>query len=206
VRKAQGKGFDAWRELFGPLTKVTIYGLLMASMIEMVRKPDLLPEPPEISGQMPLILYELDAMLNSPTPLQKTYSEAEVNEYLRSTLKAKGTTLGGALAFSRAFVNFYSDNVCRLGIEQKLFDYPLYATVNYTPVEKPAGLGVRTVSGAVGRLPIHPLAMESARFLFGAVWSKLDKEIERLSKMQSVIISDRAATVRTAGSVEARAR
>jgi hypothetical protein len=118
-----------------------------------------------------------------------------VNDYLRTTVKAKGKRMAGAMEFGRVFVNFYDDNTCRFGLEQRIFGYPLYAMSLYSPAIENGKLVAVNSGGYIGRLPIHPSLMQYGGFIYNQIWEALAKELDRLGKMQSVQVRKEAVTV-----------
>lgn len=195
VKKAQGKAFSMRQQVFGPLWKVVVLSITVASLIEIARPPEGIPGRAEVTGDVPSIVFDLDAMLQAPTALKRVYTQAEVNNYLRSTVKAKGNALGGALEFGGVFVNFYEDNTCRFGLEQKVFDYSLYATTLYYPEERDGKMTAVNTGGYIGRLPIHPGIMKGLDFIFSQVWKSLSRELDKLSKMESIEVGKQNVTV-----------
>ncbi len=183
-----------------PLVKVILYGGLAASLIEMVRTPDDVPANAEPTGSAPLVAFDLDAMLNAPQSLKRTYTQDELNEYLKTTVKSEGSMAMGTVEFERVFVNLYQDNVCRIGVEQTVgfgseARHGLYATIFFTPENADGHVTPKHMGGSIGRLNIPPELMKTVGFILNPIWTALDKEIDRLSKMQSIVVGDKKVEV-----------
>jgi hypothetical protein len=172
------------RLIFFKVSKVILGALVLAAVIQMILPPDVPPRP-KTGDFPPQINLDLEnaTMNHGQAPLQ--YTEAQVNAYLGSALKSKQAALSGFLQFERAIVAF-DESVCRITAERSLFGFSVFtATSNKVSVQN-GTLTASNIGGSIGRLPVHPMLMKYADFLFGDLWTALDRERKSVAKMNAV--------------------
>ena len=173
------------RHLFFKTSKMILGALVTAAIVQMLLPPDV-PERPKTGDFPPQINLDIEnaALNRSTAPLQ--YTEAQVNAYLAGALKSKQAALNNmVLQFERAFVKF-DVNVCSVTAERSLFGYSLYTTTSSKVSLQNNTLAASNTGGAIGRLPVHPLLMKYADFLFADLWTALDRERKAVAKMGGI--------------------
>jgi len=191
VRKVQGgegKGF------FFPLIRAIAFGFLAACIIQAIRVPDDLPPVSDGSVESPFIQFDLDDSLMAPGPRKLIYSEAQVNAYLKATLKAKhGKKAGsGQVRFERSYVKLSKaeGGTVDFGIEHSVFGYPLHVSQQYGTAPVDGKVSAELVGGGMGRLRLHSTLAHGYDWLFGKFWKQLDRELQLFKKMKSITIGD----------------
>jgi hypothetical protein len=134
-----------------------------------------------------LVSSDLGDLAQSPTPKAGSFTEAEINAYLRTgKVVAKGDLPG--VEFKRAFLELQPGTV-RVVMEKAIFGYSLYLGSLYR-VEASNGVLIATnLGGNIGRLPIHPLIMERiSPFIFSSLAEALKREYGIVAQMQTVVV------------------
>jgi hypothetical protein len=172
------------RHLFFKTSKVILGALVTAAIVQMILPPDV-PARPKMGDFPPQINLDLEnaALNHSTAPMQ--YTEAQVNAYLGSALKSKQAALSKLLLFERAIVKF-DENICSVTAERSLFGFSLFTTTSSKVTLQNNTLTAANNGGAIGRLPIHPLLMRYADFLFADLWAALDRERKSVAKMGTI--------------------
>jgi hypothetical protein len=173
-----------------------IYSALTAAVLLVIQKPDDVPEPSKELSQR-FISSEMMDLKNSPTPARVDFSEAEVNAYLRQTLKNKDGGLPGT-EFKGAYVNLLPGAI-RIGSQQTLFGLPVYAGAMYRLEVKDGKFMPTPIGGNLGRLGIHPLAMKYSNFLFEKLWGALSRERKDMDHLQMVEVQKGSITLVSKG-------
>jgi hypothetical protein len=172
------------RLMFFKVSKIILGALALAAIVQMILPPEVPPRaktgefPPQINLDL-----ENAAMSHGAAPMQ--YTEAQVNAYLGSALKSKKAALSKLLEFERAIVTF-DENVCRITAERSLFGFSVFTTTSAKVTLQNGTLTSSNNGGSIGRLPIHPLFMKYADFLFADLWTALDRERKSVAKMNAI--------------------
>jgi hypothetical protein len=172
------------RHLFFKTSRVILGALVTAAIVQMILPPDV-PARPKMGDFPPQINLDLEnaALNHSTAPMQ--YTEAQVNAYLGSALKSKQAALSKLLQFERAIVKF-DENVCSVTEERSLFGFSLFTTTSSKVTLQNNAITAANNGGAIGRLPVHPLLMKYADFLFADLWAALDRERKSVAKMAAI--------------------
>jgi len=172
------------RHLFFKTSKVILGALITAAIVQMILPPDV-PARPKMGDFPPQINLDLEnaAINHSAAPMQ--YTEAQVNAYLGSALKSKQAALSKLLDFQRAFVKF-DENICSVTAERSLFGFSVFTTTSSKVTLQNNTINAANNGGAIGRLPVHPLLMKYADFLFADLWTALDRERKSVAKMGAI--------------------
>lgn len=172
------------REL-GTLVKTIIFAVLVAMLVQAMRAPANLPDAKSAAAPR-LLASELGNLAESPAPLRASFTEEEINAYLRSKTIAKGSLPG--VEFKRAYLDL-EPGTARLGVEKTIYGYPIYLGTLYR-VEATNGVLISiNIGGNVGRLPIHRALMERlSPMLFGSFAEAMQRDLGLLQKMQSLLI------------------
>ena len=173
------------RLMFFKVSKLILGAAALAAVVQMILPPDV-PARGKTGDFPPQINLDLEnaAMNHGAAPMQ--YTEAQVNAYLASALKSKQAALSKLLQFERGFVKF-DENLCRVTAERSLFGFSLFTTTSSRVSLQNGTLSASNNGGNIGRLPIHPLLMKYVEpFLFGDLWTALDRERKSVAKMNSI--------------------
>lgn len=172
------------RRLFFKTSKIILGALVTAAIVQMILPPDV-PARPKTGDFPPQINLDLEnAVLNHSTaPMQ--YTEVQVNAYLGNALKSKQAALSKLLQFERAIVKF-DENMCSVTAERSVFGFSLFTTTSSKVTLQNNTLTAANNGGKIGRLPIHPLLMKYADFLFADLWAALDRERKSVAKMDAI--------------------
>ena len=194
------KGNLLWREL-KTLFKTVIYAVLAAAIILLVQKPEGVPDP---KGESTMRLVSSDMMeaMESPAPRPLSFTEAEVNQYLKQMLKAKEGAIPG-VQFVRAFVNL-RPGVIRISSENSTWGYPVYSGVEYRLEVKDGKFTSTVVGGNFGRLSVDPQLMQYADYAFQSLWGALQRERKQMDRMLSIKVEDKRVDLVTKGSAAVR--
>jgi hypothetical protein len=137
--------------------------------------------------------------VETPQPRPLSFSEDEVNQYLKLTLKAKEGVIPG-VRFERAFVNL-SPGVLRMNSEQSLWGFPLFSGIAFKPEIKDGKLKAVIVGGNFGRLPVDPQIMQFAEAAFQKLWAALDRERRQMDRMQVIVVKQGRIDLMTKGAL-----
>ncbi len=189
-----------WREV-KMLFKVAIYAALAAAIILLVQKPEGVPDP---KGESTMRLVSSDMMeaLESPAPRPISFTEAEVNQYLKQMLKAKEGAIPG-VQFMRAFVNL-RPGVIRISSENSAWGYLVYSGVEYRLEVKDGKFISTVVGGNFGRLRVDPQLMQYADYAFQSLWGALQRERKQMDKMMSIKVEEKRIDLVTKGAAAVR--
>lgn len=189
------KSGGAMREITA-LFKVVLGSASLAAIILLAQKPDGVPESKKELGTR-LVSSDMMDALESPQPRPISFTEDEVNQYLRQTLKAKDGAIPGT-RFERAFVNL-SPGAIRVSMEQSIAGYPIFSGIAYKLEIKDGKLTTTTLGGNFGRLPVDPRAMKYAEIAFQKLWESLDREHKQMDKMQVIVVGQGRIDLMTKG-------
>lgn len=188
-----------WREVM-MLFKVLFWAVVVAVLFLIARAPDGVPEAKKM-GSGRLVSSDMMEALESPAPRSISFTEDEVNEFLKRALKAKENAVPG-VEFTRAFVTL-RPGVMKITSENSVWGYPVFAGVDYTMEVKDGKFVTTVVGGNFGRLAIDPQLMRYADFVFQSIWMSLDRERKQMDKLSSVKIEDQHIDLVTKGATAA---
>jgi hypothetical protein len=161
---------------------VLFYAAIVATLVLIALPPENVPGKPEVADRM--LGSELLDAVESPQPRQLVFSENDVNAHLRSVRSKVGDIVPG-MEFKRAFAQLEPGKV-RIGIEETLFGYSMYWTIDEELSVVNGKFTSRQVGGHFGRLGLHPALMEYAGKIFSKLWTALKREQEQLGHMLAV--------------------
>lgn len=181
--------FDARRarrkQMFFLIAKVGLSALAVATIVQMVRPPDLPAAKPNAGILSAQISLDLDNAAMDPRVGPVRYSEEQVNGYLGYAMKNKQTALSKYVKFERLVVGF-DEGACRATVERSLYGFPIYTSVAFAPAVNGTAITVKCRGGAIGRLPIHPMLMQYGDILFADVRTALEREKKSIVKLGAV--------------------
>jgi hypothetical protein len=162
-----------------------------AVVLLMLLPPANLPPVTKSDSLPPQISLDLESMTQFHRPQQLRYSEAEVNAYLAYVLGKKKHVLDHVvLDFDRAAAALQPDRGLFL-VGRSIFGYSVYSGGVFTLELQSGKINATPVSGAIGRLPIHPKLMQHCAFLFNDVLGALDRERKLLAHVRSIQMRDK---------------
>jgi hypothetical protein len=179
--------------------KTMFWAATAALLIQLVRAPDNVPTvskealPRMISSDM------MDAT-ESPQPHLLTFTDDEINTYLKSAVKdAKDPSWTAALVeYKRTFITT-TPGVIHIGMERSLFGLPLFVGTDYKLEVINNVFTPTNVGGNFGRVPIHPLLMKYFGAIYDGLWSALHRERQLMEQVSSVRIDKGKITLVTRG-------
>jgi hypothetical protein len=168
------------------LVKVAFFAALLASAFLIFQKPDDMPELKK--GEM-LRLVSSDMMeaLGSPTPARVSFTDNDINGYLKQPLNKPKDTMVPGVQLMHAYVKCLP-GVLRIYSEQSAFGIPFYSRIDFKLEVKDGKFMPTVVGGAFGKLSIDPQLMQYADYAFGTLWDSLQRERKQMDKMQSVAV------------------
>jgi hypothetical protein len=175
-----------WREI-KTLFKVAFFAALIACIFLIIQKPDDLPELKK-GDMMRLVSSDMMEALGSLTPARVSFTEDDVNQYLKQMLKKKETMVPG-IDVVHAYVHCVP-GALRIYSEQDSFGYPTYSRIDFHLEVKDGKFTATVVGGAFGKLSIDPQLMKYADYAFGTLWESLQRERKQMDKMQSVTVQE----------------
>jgi len=182
------------RKDFFNISKVILGAVLIATLVQMLRAPDL-PESKGASGILPAqINLDLENAAMDPRIGALRYSEDQVNAYLVYTLKGKQAALSKYVQFDRAVIAF-GEASCRATVQRSLYGLPVFTTASFAPQIQNGAVVVKSHGGSIGRMPIHPMLMQYGDFLFTDVRTAVERERKSLSKLGAVELHPQSIVV-----------
>jgi hypothetical protein len=181
---------------FFRLSKFILGACALAAVIQMFLPPDIPPKPESGSLELSQINFDMEGAITRHSPAQLQYTEDQVNNHLQSALKNKQSRLDKPfLPFVRAIAQF-SEGKCAITVERSINGgFSVYTTGCYSVRVGDAKPVVTSKGGSIGRLPIHPLLMDSANIIFSDVWGALDREYKLLTKMGGIEFHDKSVVL-----------
>jgi hypothetical protein len=183
------------------LLQVLIYAALLGAILLIVQKPNGLPDPKK-EPAMRLVSSDMMEALESPTPRALSFTEDEVNQYLKQMLKKTEGVIPG-VEFSRAYVAM-RPGVLHITSEQTVAGYPLYSGIDFQLEVKDGKFATKVVGGNFGKLSVDPQIMQYLDVVFQNLWKALNRERKQMDKMQSVKVEKERIDLVTKGAAAAR--
>ncbi len=134
----------------------------------------------------PQIGLDLENVLSKHRGGTFSYTEDQVNGYLRNVLKRKKANL------DKPFLQFeggragFDEGVCRITAIRSIFGYPIFFRTDNTVATRDGRIDAQNCGGALGRLPVHPALMKYLDFLFADVWSALQQDRKQVAEMSAI--------------------
>lgn len=171
--------------------KVLVGAAATATVVLMLLPPSGLPPVVKSETLPPQISLDLEGMTQFHRPPQLHYSEAEVNAYLAYVLGKKKQTLDHvALDFERSVASFQPGHAGIL-VGRSIFGYAIYSGGVFNVQLQDGRLFATPISGAIGKLPIHPKLMRYCGFLFDDVVGALERERKLIAHVGSIEVRDK---------------
>ncbi len=165
-------------------------GAALAAVLVLILLPPSLPPAKKSETLPPQISLDLEGMTAYGKPAVLRYSEEDVNAYLANVLKKKDSLNHPLLDFDRAVMQFHP-GYCDFTVGRSIFGYTVYSGGTFAEHLQDGRLNASGSRGAIGRLPIHPVLMRYAGFLFGDVVSALERERKFIGRAGGLELRDK---------------
>ncbi len=171
---------------FKALVKVAFFSALIAALFLAFQKPDDMPELKK-GEMMRLVSSDMMEALGSPTPARVSFTDNDINGYLKQPLNKPKDTMVPGVQVVHAYVKCLP-GVLRIYSEQSAFGFPTYSRIDFKLEVKDGKFMATVVGGAFGKLSIDPQLMQYADYAFGTLWDSLQRERKQMDKMLSVTV------------------
>ena len=190
---------------FFKTAKILLAAFAAAALVVMLISPDV-PPPVKTETLPPQINLRLETLTESRQPQTMQFSEEDVNTYLGNVMKRKKEKLEHPLlGFERAILEFTEGN-CRVTMERSIFGYSIFTSGDYNAQVKDGKITATPKSAAIGRMPIHPVLLAYAGFLFSDAVAVMDREHKLLNKLGSIQLHDKMVEVSNKANVDLAGR
>lgn len=167
-----------------------ILGAAVAALLVLMLLPPSLPAVKKSEEMPPSISLDLEGMTSYHKPAVLRYTDEGVNAYAAYVLKKKENLNHLLLDFERAVFKFHP-GAFEITVGRSVFGYALYTSEVYAVQTQSGKFTVIPISGAIGRLPIHPALLRYTDFLFGDVVAALDRERKLLARVGNIDLRDK---------------
>lgn len=176
------------------LAKVVLGALCLAALVVMAMSPDL-PPPSKTYVFAPLINMDMVSATSSHQGGSLVYNEDQVNSYIASNLRRKDSPAGqGYFPLRRVLVRF-GEGECRIDAERQLLGYSIYSGSSYRVKIDNGKIISTNLSGYIGRMPIHPVAMKYADILLKKAWDSLARERKSVARLAGIEFHPQSVTL-----------
>jgi hypothetical protein len=176
--------------------KVELAAAAVAALFLIGQKPDDVPELKKASIQR-LINSDMMEAMQSPKPSLISFTEDDVNQHLKKTVKPQETLIPG-VEVSRVYAVFLP-GVIRMGTENSIFGYPIYAEIAFQVEVKGGKFTTSIVGGNLGLLAVDPRIMRYGEVIFQGSWEALKRERAQMDKMERVDVRKEGISLVTKG-------
>jgi hypothetical protein len=183
------------------LIKMIVYAAVAAVLILVGQKPDGVPDPKGPPATR-LVNSDLGDALQAPAPHAISFTEADVNQYLKQALKPKEGAIPG-IEFKRAYVNLRPGAI-RVARESSLWGYPLYSGVDFRVEVQDGKFKATVIGGHFGRLTLDPQIMQVGEYAFQNFWTGFQNQRKQMDRMSSVKVEEQRIVLVTKGAAAPR--
>jgi hypothetical protein len=183
---APGQGWATFKTAINTL----IWAALIAALYLLAMPPERLPSREKEAGAN-LISVMIDDALQAPNASTLQFSEADISQHMRN--RVRGVTVIPGLDFKRAYA-LINDGKITVGVQQELFGYPLYSTVEYELSVVSGALYPKKVGQHFGRLGIDP-RIPKVDQLFESIWAALKRERLLMERAQAIKVTKDAVYI-----------
>jgi hypothetical protein len=177
------------------LVKVAFFSALLAAAVDFFWPPEDLPDMSKKPEEIRLVSSDMMEALGSLTPAKVSFSDSDINHYLKQPLAKPQDTVIPGVQLVHAYV------ACKPGVlhifeEFSAFGFPTYARIDFKLAVKNGKFTTDIVGAAFGRLSIDPQLMQYAAtqqtvdYPFGTLWTSLQRERKQMDKLQSITVGD----------------
>jgi hypothetical protein len=175
---------------FKAICNTLIWAALIATFYLLLSPPKRLPDR-EKEAAANLISVLIEDATQSPAGSVLRFSEGDISQHMRS--RVRGVAVIPGLDFKRSYA-LINDGKITVGVQQELFGYALYSTVEYE-VSAPGGqFQARKVGQHFGRLGIHP-EVPKVDMLFEQIWAGLKRERLLMDRAQAITVTNDSVTI-----------
>jgi hypothetical protein len=180
---------------FGPTAKTffkTIFwAAILAAILLLIRKPsNLLTREQEALAN--IVSGQIDAAIDAPQSVAVQATGADISQHVRTRVKSVNAI--PFAKFKRAFATL-EDKKIIFGVEQDLFGYPMFTTMEYEPMVVDGQFVPNKTALYIGRLGVPP-QITALDGIFNKFWAGLKREQKLIEKAKSITITkDRAILV-----------
>ncbi len=135
---------------------------------------------------MRLVSSDMMEALSAPVPQALSFSDEDINQYLKKAVKPQGTVVPG-VELTRALVRTRL-GVLRIFSETSVLGYPVFLAIDYQLAVKDGKFTPTIVGGAFGRIPVDPQVMQYCDSAFGSLWGELERPHKEMNSMQRVTV------------------
>ena len=198
VRRVKNNAFtQSISGVLGALVKTLLLALIVAGLIQAARPPANAPASTKSIGDelvdAPSVALDLEAVATKPSRI--AYTEAQLNAYLKSRVKApKNPTIPeSVLAFDRAYVNLQPGEF-HITKEFLLFGQPCFIGGGYVPTANGSALTLKNTGGNIGSLPLPTILFDQIEgFIFADLIKNMKEEAAAAAKLKSIEITPKTA-------------
>jgi hypothetical protein len=160
---------------------------VLAALFLMVLAPANVPQLSEDETMnAPSIAEDTDAMIEGGGLHSVKYTEAQVNAFLKYSLKPKDQSLSLlSYRFEQAYVHFQEGRVQVTAVDS-LFGYPFYFSTTQSVSIVKHQLVIVPSEGSVGRLRLPAKAMPAVQRIFSFLWSPLDADKKLTARLAAI--------------------
>ncbi len=160
---------------------------LLAAILLIVRAPGGIPQLSEDDVMAaPPIAEDTDAMIEGGGLHSVKYTEAQVNAFLKYSLKPKDQSLVIlSYRFEQAYVHF-EEGRCQLTVVESLFGFPFYFSTLQSVAIVKHQLVITQSGGSAGRLKLPAKAMPVVQRALSALWSPLDADKKLVARLNAI--------------------
>lgn len=198
IKKMTNPGSNPVLREFKALLSTLAWGAVVAALYLISRAPEGAPDPKAMLNATRLVQSELMETLESPTPRAIAFSQDDLNQALKQSLRGEKSGVIPGMKFDRAWVKL-TPGTARMNIQQSLGGYPLYSAAEYKVEMKDGKFAPVLTGGSYGRLPVHPAAMQYLDFPFKKLWAAMKRERDQIAKLQSIAITEGQVSLVTKG-------
>jgi hypothetical protein len=163
---------------------VLAWAALIAAVYLLLSPPGQLPSPQK-EAEATLISVLISDAVDARQAASLSFTEADVSQHLRS--RVKGASVIPGMTFKRAY-GALGEGTITMGIQQELFGYPIYSTVEYRLTNQAGEVRAERIGQFFGRLGIDP-RIPKLDAPFAKIWASLKPEQQLWQRAQAVTIS-----------------
>ena len=164
-----------------------IFGALCCAALILVLLPRELPPEPKNYDFGPMIGMDLVSANSGQNGAPLVYTEQDVNSYLASLVRRKGTRgTTGWFALQRVVVQFEEDQ-CTLSVQRKILgQVSICPSTSYRVRLESGKIIAEPTRAFVGQMPIHPALLKAGNPLLQSTWAALTRERTSVAKLSRI--------------------
>jgi hypothetical protein len=179
-----------WKAEIKTFFNTIIAAAFVAAVYLFLMPPQNLPKKEEA---MDANLLDVGAAVESPQSVTVQASGVDITQHLKS--RVKGVQILPLADPKGAFATL-GEGTITLGVQQELFGFPLYSTVEYRPTVVNGAFHAEKVAMHFGRLGIPPW-FNKLDSTFAKIWAPLKTEQKLMQKAKAIVITKGRAYLKT---------